>query len=358
MSYANQDIHNAAGPGSSAEPSMEEILASIRRILKEDEPGKPAEPAKTDSADPIIMSAAAAPLDIDDDVLVLDESMIAKPADFSSATTLPADPIPATEHPTTPLAPAGEALHVSSEPLPFAGDDEFARAIPEQGVDLPETIDEQPQPLPDIHAGPTLAAVYEPEAPEAQEPDIILAAWPAWPPRPADTEPDRLLPERARLWDALPAEPEASITSDAPEPDHTPIVAATALDSTPEPETWHAPEPAPPAEPHAEPLAQNEPEHNQEPEMNDTAENAFQPPESLISDKTTDAAASSIGALVRSMTAEKSVAISKGSSITIEDIVRDEIRPLHKSWLDSHLPSLVERVVRTEIERVINRSVV
>ncbi len=92
--------------------------------------------------------------------------------------------------------------------------------------------------------------------------------------------------------------------------------------------------------------------------MNDTVENAFQPPESLISDKTTDAAASSIGALVRSMTAEKSVAISKGSSITIEDIVRDEIRPLLKSWLDSHLPSLVERVVRTEIERVINRSVV
>jgi cell pole-organizing protein PopZ len=58
------------------------------------------------------------------------------------------------------------------------------------------------------------------------------------------------------------------------------------------------------------------------------------------------------------MTAEKSIAISKGSSITIEDIVRDEIRPLLKAWLDSHLPSLVERIVRTEIERVISRSVV
>ena len=36
MSDSN-DISNNSGPGSAAEPSMEEILASIRRILKEDE---------------------------------------------------------------------------------------------------------------------------------------------------------------------------------------------------------------------------------------------------------------------------------------------------------------------------------
>jgi cell pole-organizing protein PopZ len=58
------------------------------------------------------------------------------------------------------------------------------------------------------------------------------------------------------------------------------------------------------------------------------------------------------------MSTEKSVAVTKSGSITIEDIVREEIRPLLKSWLDSHLPSLVERVVRAEIERVINRTVV
>jgi cell pole-organizing protein PopZ len=95
-----------------------------------------------------------------------------------------------------------------------------------------------------------------------------------------------------------------------------------------------------------------------EPEMNDAPlPDSLEPPESLISDKTTDAAASSIGALVRSMTTEKSVAISKSGSVTIEDIVREEIRPLLKAWLDSHLATLVERVVRSEIERVINRSV-
>ena len=37
---------------------------------------------------------------------------------------------------------------------------------------------------------------------------------------------------------------------------------------------------------------------------------------------------------------------------TLEDAVRETLRPMLKSWLDEHLPSLVERMVRAEIERV------
>ena len=37
---------------------------------------------------------------------------------------------------------------------------------------------------------------------------------------------------------------------------------------------------------------------------------------------------------------------------TLEDLVKEMLRPLLKSWLDDNLPSLVERIVRTEIERV------
>jgi cell pole-organizing protein PopZ len=37
---------------------------------------------------------------------------------------------------------------------------------------------------------------------------------------------------------------------------------------------------------------------------------------------------------------------------TLEDLVREMLRPLLKSWLDENLPSLVERLVRAEIERV------
>jgi uncharacterized protein len=37
---------------------------------------------------------------------------------------------------------------------------------------------------------------------------------------------------------------------------------------------------------------------------------------------------------------------------TLEDLVRDMLRPMLKSWLDENLPNVVERLVRAEIERV------
>jgi cell pole-organizing protein PopZ len=37
---------------------------------------------------------------------------------------------------------------------------------------------------------------------------------------------------------------------------------------------------------------------------------------------------------------------------TLEDLVREMLRPLLKNWLDDNLPGLVERLVRAEIERV------
>ena len=37
---------------------------------------------------------------------------------------------------------------------------------------------------------------------------------------------------------------------------------------------------------------------------------------------------------------------------TLEDLVREMLRPMLKVWLDDNLPSMVERLVRAEIERV------
>ena len=37
---------------------------------------------------------------------------------------------------------------------------------------------------------------------------------------------------------------------------------------------------------------------------------------------------------------------------TLEDLVREMLRPMLRSWLDENLPGLVERLVRAEIERV------
>ena len=37
---------------------------------------------------------------------------------------------------------------------------------------------------------------------------------------------------------------------------------------------------------------------------------------------------------------------------TLEDEVRETLRPMLKSWLDENLPRLVEQMVQAEIERV------
>jgi len=37
---------------------------------------------------------------------------------------------------------------------------------------------------------------------------------------------------------------------------------------------------------------------------------------------------------------------------TLEDLVREMLRPMLKVWLDDNLPGMVERLVRAEIERV------
>jgi cell pole-organizing protein PopZ len=41
-----------------------------------------------------------------------------------------------------------------------------------------------------------------------------------------------------------------------------------------------------------------------------------------------------------------------GNARTLEDLVREMLRPMLKSWLDDNLPGMVERIVRAEIERV------
>jgi uncharacterized protein len=45
-----------------------------------------------------------------------------------------------------------------------------------------------------------------------------------------------------------------------------------------------------------------------------------------------------------------------GTERTLEEIVRDMLRPMLQSWLDEHLPSIVERLVREEIARVVGEA--
>ena len=81
---------------------------------------------------------------------------------------------------------------------------------------------------------------------------------------------------------------------------------------------------------------------------------ALLPAPELVAPAAAAAAAASVGQLVRAVTQERGSAISRGGP-TIEDVVREEVRPMLKEWLDKHLPGIVERAVRAEIERVVNR---
>ena len=76
---------------------------------------------------------------------------------------------------------------------------------------------------------------------------------------------------------------------------------------------------------------------------------------SLVAPGVAAAAASSIGSMVRNIVADRATQIHSGGP-TLDDIVREELRPLLKQWLDEHLPGMVERLVQVELERVISRS--
>ncbi len=75
----------------------------------------------------------------------------------------------------------------------------------------------------------------------------------------------------------------------------------------------------------------------------------------LVAPAAAAAAASSVGTLMRTLAEHQSLSVYRGGP-TLEDIVRDEMRPILKTWLDENLPPMVERLVRSEIERVVGRS--
>jgi cell pole-organizing protein PopZ len=74
----------------------------------------------------------------------------------------------------------------------------------------------------------------------------------------------------------------------------------------------------------------------------------------LVAPEAAAAAASSVGSLMRTLAAERTMQVRSGGP-TIEDMVREEIRPLLKAWLDANLPPMVERLVSAEIARVVGR---
>lgn len=75
----------------------------------------------------------------------------------------------------------------------------------------------------------------------------------------------------------------------------------------------------------------------------------------LVAPAVAAATTAAVGKLLRTVAQERAATVHRGGP-TIEDVVREELRPLLKEWLDTHLPPLAERLVRAEIERVVGRA--
>ena len=67
-------------------------------------------------------------------------------------------------------------------------------------------------------------------------------------------------------------------------------------------------------------------------------------PQQMLSRSTVSAVESAFNTLANT--------VLSNNARTLEDLVREMLRPMLKSWLDDNLPGLVERIVKAEIERV------
>ena len=67
-------------------------------------------------------------------------------------------------------------------------------------------------------------------------------------------------------------------------------------------------------------------------------------PQQILSHSTVSAVESAFNTLANT--------VLSNNARTLEDLVKEMLRPMLKSWLDDNLPGLVERIVKAEIERV------
>jgi len=248
-------------PAKAQEPSMEEILASIRRIIADDEakppaaekPASAAAPAKPEK--PAAAPAAKAPV-------MNDVPPSAIPA--AQAAAKPAPP---------PAKPAPPAAAPPPAPVVSNSQDDIDALL--NGLDASTTPEEIRPPSPEL---------------EVFELTDEMAVAPPEPPR----------------------SPQPSFQKVDPQDDVEFAEAGSAR--------------------HRQPAFEPPP-----------LESGF-PPQPILSRTTVSAVESAFNTLAHT--------VLSNNARTLEDLVKEMLRPMLKSWLDDNLPGLVERIVKAEIERV------
>ncbi|PPQ17359.1 DUF2497 domain-containing protein [Bradyrhizobium sp. AC87j1] len=246
-------------PAKVTEPSMEEILASIRRIIADDE----AKPPPAEAAKPAPAPAAPAP----------------KPQamnDIPPSKVAPAKP--AAEKPAPPPA---------AKPAP---------APPPAAEASPNSQDDIDALLAGLDTATTAPEVREPEPEPEPEPDVL-----------------ELTDEMA--MDPTPPPPPPSFRKVEPRDDL---------------EFAESPPPRPTPPPSYAPVDFDAP--------------PLPPQQPMLAQSTVSAVESAFNSLAHT--------VLSSNARTLEDLVKEMLRPMLKSWLDDNLPGLVERIVKAEIERV------
>ncbi len=197
-----------------------------------------------------------------------------------------------------------------------------------------ETEAKSPPAEAEAPAAPQAAA--QPEAPAAPPAPAAAPKPPAEPPAPAETDDVLELTDKIEGGTVVPlAGPQATpLSEDEVE------IRDMADDPPPEPESEPEPEPQPD-------------ESAAEPELPRAA--APQPvaaASDLVSQATAQAATASLAALAQAVDRQAAGAPIGVGGRTLEDLVKEIMRPMIREWLDAHLPGLVERLVRREIERM------
>jgi uncharacterized protein len=247
-------------PAKVSEPSMEEILASIRRIIADDEAKPPpaekaAEPAKPAAPAP----KPAAMNDI-------------PPPKISAPKPPPEKPV--AEKPAPPPPPKPEPVASNSQ----------------------DDIDALLAGLDDATTAPEVRA---PEPEPELEPDVL------------------------ELTDEMAMEMPASAP---PPPSFRKVEPRDDLEFA---EAPPPPRPAPPPSSYA-PVDFDAP--------------PLPPAQQILAQSTVSAVESAFNSLAHT--------VLSSNARTLEDLVKEMLRPMLKSWLDDNLPGMVERIVKAEIERV------
>ena len=176
---------------------------------------------------------------------------------------------------------------------------------------------------------------------------------------------DQAEPAPAPQQPLPPPEPEAM-----PEPEPQPMMVAPQPEPeppAPEPEPMPEPEPVAVEPPPPPPVVKMEPPPPPPPEpapvamVDEELELQEVAGETLVNDKADDslmsreAAELSTAALAALAQAVAHQNIAVVGRQTLEDLTKEILRPILKEWLNENLPTLIERLVRAEIEKMVGR---